>query len=45
MVTWTPEEWGKELKEFASATNGKKFNKIPYGDWKMIRQRLALSVQ
>lgn len=36
MVIWTPEEWGKELNEFASATNGKKFNKIPYGDWKMM---------
>lgn len=36
MVIWTLEEWGKELNEFASATNGKKFNKIPYGDWKMM---------
>lgn len=36
MVIWTPEEWGRELNEFAAATNEKKFNKIPYGDWKMM---------
>lgn len=36
MVIWTPEEWGKELDEFAAAVREKKFNKIPYGDWKMM---------
>lgn len=36
MVIWTPEEWGRELNEFASATNAKKFNKIPYDNWKMM---------
>ena len=36
MVVWTPEEWGKELDEFAVAVREKKFNKIPYGDWKMM---------
>lgn len=36
MVIWTPEEWGRELNEFAAATNAKKFNKIPYDNWKMM---------
>ena len=36
MVIWTPEEWGRELDEFAAAVREKKFNKIPYGDWKMM---------
>lgn len=36
MVIWTPEEWEKELNEFATAVREKKFNKIPYGDWKTM---------
>ena len=36
MVVWTPEQWGRELDEFAVAVREKKFNKIPYGDWKMM---------
>lgn len=36
MVIWTPEEWGKELDEFAAAVREKKFNKISYDSWKMI---------
>ena len=36
MVIWAPEEWGRELDEFAAAAREKKFNKIPYGDWKMM---------
>lgn len=36
MVIWTPEEWGRELDEFAAATNEKKFNKISYNTWKMM---------
>ena len=38
MVIWTPEEWGKELDEFAAAVRKKKFNKISYDSWKMIYQ-------
>lgn len=38
MVIWTPEEWGKELDEFAAAVREKKFNKISYDSWKMIYQ-------
>lgn len=36
MIIWTPEEWGRELDEFAAATNEKKFNKISYNTWKMM---------
>ena len=36
MIIWTPEQWGRELDEFAVAVREKKFNKIPYGDWKMM---------
>lgn len=36
MVIWTPEEWGKELNEFAAATREKKFDKISYNDWRMM---------
>lgn len=36
MVIWTPEEWEKELNEFAAAVRKKKFNKIPYDDWRMM---------
>lgn len=36
MVIWTPEEWGRELDEFAAAAREKKFNKILYNDWKMM---------
>ena len=36
MVVWTPEQWGRELDEFAAATNEKKFNKISYDNWKMM---------
>lgn len=36
MVIWTPEEWEKELNEFAAATREKKFNKISYDDWRMM---------
>ena len=36
MVIWTPEQWGKELNEFAAATNEKRFDKIPYNDWKIM---------
>lgn len=36
MIIWTPEQWGRELDEFAAATNEKKFNKILYDDWKMM---------
>lgn len=36
MVIWTPEQWGRELDEFAAATNEKRFNKIPYNDWKVM---------
>lgn len=36
MIVWTPEQWGRELDEFAIAVREKKFNKIPYGDWKMM---------
>ena len=36
MIVWTPEQWGRELDEFAVAVREKKFNKIPYGDWKMM---------
>ena len=36
MVIWTPEQWEKELNEFAAATNEKKFNKISYDDWRMM---------
>lgn len=30
MVIWTPEQWKKELNEFAAAVRKKKFDKIPY---------------
>ena len=33
MVIWTPEQWGRELDEFAAAVREKKFNKISYDDW------------
>ena len=36
MVVWTPEQWGRELDEFAVAVREKKFNKILYNDWKMM---------
>ena len=36
MVIWTPEQWEKELNEFAAAVRKKKFNKIPYDDWRMM---------
>lgn len=36
MIIWTPGEWGRELDEFAAATNEKKFNKISYNTWKMM---------
>lgn len=36
MVIWTPEEWEKELNEFAAAVRKKKFNKISYDDWRMM---------
>jgi hypothetical protein len=36
LVIWTLEEWGRELDEFAAATNEKKFNKISYNTWKMM---------
>lgn len=36
MVIWTPEQWGRELDEFAAEVREKKFNKIPYNDWKMM---------
>ena len=36
MVVWTPEEWEKELNEFAVAVRKKKFNKISYDDWRMM---------
>lgn len=36
MVIWTPEEWEKELNEFAAAVRKKKSDKIPYDDWKMM---------
>ena len=36
MVIWTPEEWEKELNEFAAAVHKKKFNKISYDDWRMM---------
>ena len=36
MVIWTPEQWGRELDEFAAAAREKKFNKILYNDWKMM---------
>lgn len=36
MIVWMPSQWGRELDEFAVAVHEKKFNKIPYGDWKMM---------
>ena len=36
MVIWTPEQWGRELDEFAAAVREKKFNKISYDNWKMM---------
>lgn len=36
MIIWTLGEWGRELDEFAAATNEKKFNKISYNTWKMM---------
>jgi hypothetical protein len=36
LVIWTPEEWEKELNEFAAAVRKKKFNKISYDDWRMM---------
>lgn len=36
MVTWTPEEWGRELDEFATAVREKKFYKVSYNTWKMM---------
>ena len=36
MVVWTPEQWGRELDEFAAAVREKKFNKISYDNWKMM---------
>lgn len=36
MVVWTPEQWGRELDEYATATREKKFDKIPYDDWRMM---------
>lgn len=36
MVIWTPEEWEKELSEFATAVRKKKFNKILYDGWRMM---------
>lgn len=36
MVIWTPEQWRRELDEFATAAREKKFNKILYNDWKMM---------
>lgn len=36
MVIWTPEQWEKELNEFAAAVHKKKFDKIPYDKWKKL---------
>ena len=36
MVIWTPEQWGRELDEFAAAVREKKFNKISYNEWKTM---------
>lgn len=36
MVIWTPEQWKKELNEFAAAVRKKKFDKIPYDKWKKL---------
>lgn len=36
MVIWTPEQWKKELNEFAAAVRKKKFDKIPYYKWKKL---------
>lgn len=36
MVIWTPEEWEKELNEFAAAVRKKKFNKISYDVWRTM---------
>ena len=36
MVVWTPEQWKKELNEFAAAVHAKKFDKIPYDKWKKL---------
>lgn len=36
MVIWIPEQWKKELNEFAAAVRKKKFDKIPYYKWKKL---------
>lgn len=36
MIIWTPSQWEKELNEFAAAIRKKKFDKIPYDDWRMM---------
>lgn len=36
MVTWTPEQWEKELNEFDAAVRKKKFDKISYDDWRTM---------
>lgn len=36
MVIWTPEQWEKELNEFAAAVRKKKFDKIPYDKWRKL---------
>lgn len=36
MVIWTPEQWGRELDEFAARVQAKDYDRIPYTNWQTI---------
>lgn len=36
MVVWTPEQWGRELDEFAARVQAKNYDRIPYTNWQTL---------
>lgn len=36
MVIWTPEQWGRELDEFAARVRAKDYDRIPYTNWQIV---------
>lgn len=36
MVIWTPEQWGRELDEFAARVQAKDYDRIPYTNWQTL---------
>ena len=36
MVIWTPEQWERELDNFAARVQAKNYDRIPYTNWQTL---------